>query len=299
MAYGVQPTGYVRKPLSVILAELEAAMTTEFGPGVIQTPQSPLGQLNGLMADLIAELWELAEDVYQSYDPDQAEGSRLDILGRLRLVRRAGDESDSTLRGLITNQSTARINLADLLRAVKNIDGVTYSQVFVNETSENDQNGMPRNTVAVAALGGADDEIADAITQYLIPGISTFGNTEINTFEDGFCRSLRLIRPVQIPTDLVVGIRFSPDRLGCPAPSPAAVEANLLAYLTSPDHRPRNGQDITAYFVRSYLESQFPNTVEVVYVSGFKNGVEVIEGTGVPFEFLEIADVKSIEVVPS
>ena len=54
--YGVQSTGYVRKPLSVILSEIEASMTTEFGPGVIQTSQSPFGQLNGLMADLVAEV---------------------------------------------------------------------------------------------------------------------------------------------------------------------------------------------------------------------------------------------------
>lgn len=63
--FGVVPEGYVRKPISIILAEIEAAMATEFGPGVIQTSQSPLGQLNGLMADLIAEIEERNLDVYR------------------------------------------------------------------------------------------------------------------------------------------------------------------------------------------------------------------------------------------
>ena len=85
--YGVQPTGFVRKPLNVILAEIEAAMITEFGPDAIQTAQSPFGQLNGLFADLANELWERAEDIYLSHDPDQAEGNRLDTIGRVRQIK--------------------------------------------------------------------------------------------------------------------------------------------------------------------------------------------------------------------
>lgn len=73
--YGVTSSGYVRKPLATILAELEAAMRTQFGAGVIQTAVSPLGQLNGLVADLLAEVDERNLDLYQSYDPDQAEGT--------------------------------------------------------------------------------------------------------------------------------------------------------------------------------------------------------------------------------
>ena len=82
--YGVQSEGFVRKPLSIVLAEIESALITEFGPGFVQTPQTPMGQINGIFAEAVAKLWEHAEDIYQSYDPDQAEGTRLDTLGRLR-----------------------------------------------------------------------------------------------------------------------------------------------------------------------------------------------------------------------
>lgn len=51
--YGVVTTGFSRKPLTVIIAELEAANIIFFGPGLIQTSQSPMGQLNGLRADAI------------------------------------------------------------------------------------------------------------------------------------------------------------------------------------------------------------------------------------------------------
>jgi hypothetical protein len=42
--YGVLPTGYARKPLAVILAEIEQRMIDLFGPNVVQTAQSPLGR---------------------------------------------------------------------------------------------------------------------------------------------------------------------------------------------------------------------------------------------------------------
>jgi len=43
MAYGVTPTGFSRKRLPEILADLEAANLAVFGPGVIQTAASAAG----------------------------------------------------------------------------------------------------------------------------------------------------------------------------------------------------------------------------------------------------------------
>lgn len=296
MSYGITPTGYVRKPLAVILAELEASLVTEFGPGVIQTAQSPLGQLNGLMADHIAELWELGEDLYQSIDPDQAEGARLDVLARLRLLERASADTDESFRRAITNQSTARINLADLLRGVRGVPDVTYSRVFVNETSADDGNGMPPNTVAVAALGGDDALLAEAMNLYVIPGVSTFGNQALTVIEEGYCRTLRIIRPVEIATQVTVVVRTMPDALGCPPPSSNAIRAALLSYLNNSTTRPGNGQAITPHYVRTYLEGLFPN-VEVLEVTGLKGGVPETEPGGIFYAFTEIAKVELVTVV--
>jgi hypothetical protein len=73
--YGITAEGYSRKPLTTILAEVEAFLITEFGTGLIQTSQSPMGQINGVFAEGASKFWELGEDIYQSLDPDQAEGS--------------------------------------------------------------------------------------------------------------------------------------------------------------------------------------------------------------------------------
>lgn len=265
MTYGVVPEGFVRKPLEQILAEVQASLITEFGPDVIQTPQSPLGQLNGLFANLTAQLWEVAQDVYQSYDPDQAEGTRLDVLAKMRLLARAAGESDEEFRRAITNAGRARNDIQDLARAIVAVPGVTYVRVYLNESNEIDENGLPPGSVAVSVLGGDDEAIATEMRRYIVPGITTVGNVYVSTEIDGFCRSFALLRPILIPVSIDVTVRMRKDALGCPPPSTTAIRDGLVLELTSGIRRLLNGDDVDTYRVRSIIESAYPN-VEVVSV---------------------------------
>jgi uncharacterized phage protein gp47/JayE len=292
MTYGVQPTGFVRKPLSVILAEMEAQMVTVFGPGVIQSPQSPLGQLNGLLADQVAQLWELAEDVYQSYDPDQAEATRLETLARLRLITRSGD-SDVDMRQALTNSGTARIDLQDITRAVRNVAGVEYAKVFVNDGSEIDDNGIPSHSVSVAVIGGEDDEIGAAIRANITPGVNTYGNHRIETTVDGYCRSFSIVRPIPVDVTLNVNIRVMLDNKGCPPPSVTAILNTLLEGWAAANE---NGKDVTAFNVRSIIEGAFSN-VEVVSIEASRDDLEAQPSVDIAFiEISNLAEV-SVEVV--
>lgn len=258
MPYGVIPSGFELKRLPEILAEIEAANVATFGPGVVQAAATPLGQLNGLHADLAATLWELALAVYQANDPDQAEGVNLDRIGKLRLLARATGESDIDFRQAITNAGRARIDLNDLAQALSAISGVTYVQTFVNETDATDADGIPRQHVAVAILGGDDEEIAQTIRAYVVPGIGTYGNTTVETTIEGFCRSIKIIRPAEVAVEIEVDVIARPDRNGCPPPSALAIASGLFDSLTGAT-RPRNGQDVTEYLIRQAIESRYPN----------------------------------------
>ncbi len=269
--YGVVTTGFSRKPLTVILAEIEQANIATFGPGVIQTAQSPMGQLNGLRADILSAAWEMFEDVYQSYDPDQAEGSRLDILARLRLISRTTDEQDSSLRLAITNTGAPNTRDADFYRAVINVDGVTYAKIYSNDTGETDVNGLPAHSVSVVAIGGDNDAIALAARQYIVPGISSYGNTLVSTEVDGFCRSSSIMRPQDIPIFLALTVQKRNGEGGCPPPSNAAIAQTLFAGLTGAN-RPDNGEDITLHMIRTIISCVYPN-VEVTNVTGGRVGV--------------------------
>lgn len=286
MSYGIQPTGYVRKPISVILAELEAAMVTEFGPGVIQTPQSPLGQLNGLMADLLAEVDERNLDLYQSYDPDQAEGVRLDTLARIRLATR-GTLADEQYRRAITNAGQGRIDIQDLAQAISGIAGVTYARVFVNDTGETDNPELEQGVVAVAVIGGDDEAVAEAVRRHIAPGVSTFGNTRITTTKDGFCRSISIIRPVEVPVELTIQVRTRRDRSNCPPPSNEAIAQTLQTAWAA---NRENGMDISAFNLRSIVEGTYSN-VELVSFTASRPDLTGLPGMTIPITFTEVADI--------
>ena len=288
--YGVLPSGFSRKPLTQILAEIEAALITEFGPGVIQTPQSPLGQVNGIFAEGASKVWELSEDVYQSLDPDQADGVRLDILGRIRRISRGARQDDQSFRQAITNAGQARIDLQDISRAVAALEGVTYSQVWVNDTGVLDENLMPPGSICIAVLGGDDAEIAAVIRQYIAPGVNMFGSTAVESLVDGYCRTFRILRPIQVPVTLEVTVSTFRDGLGCPPPSGTAIKAALLAGLFL-----LNGDDVTPYRVRSVIETAF-STVEVLSINGERDGIAQSDNQDVVIGFIEIATLAASDV---
>lgn len=85
---GITPAGFVIKTLLEILAEWESKISDGLSPNMDQTPQSPIGQWNGVGVGSVSELWELAQAAYNGTDPDNAEGQQLDaicaITGTLR-----------------------------------------------------------------------------------------------------------------------------------------------------------------------------------------------------------------------
>lgn len=81
--YGLTPTGFVRKPLEVILADIEARQRATIAEDIDQSPESVLGQNNGILAREISLGWEALEDVYNSFDPDSAEDTSLVNLSKL------------------------------------------------------------------------------------------------------------------------------------------------------------------------------------------------------------------------
>lgn len=285
--YGVQPTGFVRKPLGVLLAEIEAALITEFGPSVIQTPQSPLGQVNGIFSDRVNAVWELAEDLYSSLDPDQAEGNRLDILGRIRLLRRAAGERDEAYRRAITNEGQARIDLQDVSRAIAELDGVTYSKVWTRD--DTDDIPVPAN-LCIAVTGGEDAAIAETIRSYVVPGTTLYGNTSIESMVDGYCRSFRILRPIMVPVGLEITVRTFRDALGCPPPSTTAIKAVLLEELLLV-----NGENVSFFKVRQIIESSFSN-VEVLTINGERDGSQQGINQDVVVGFIERASLSLADI---
>jgi hypothetical protein len=87
--YGVTDTGFIVKPLEVILEELAAAQRATIDPNWNTEADSLAGQYNGIFADQIAQAWEALEAEYYALSRD-ADGNALDIIGALTGTARRG-----------------------------------------------------------------------------------------------------------------------------------------------------------------------------------------------------------------
>ncbi len=76
--YGVTTNGFSRKRLAEIKTDLEANLALAFGVPVSTSPNSVIGQLVGVAAASIDELWQAAEDTYNAMYPNTAAGTSLD-----------------------------------------------------------------------------------------------------------------------------------------------------------------------------------------------------------------------------
>lgn len=78
--YGLTAEGFVPKTVEVIRAEINTSLQNAFGSSIDLSDSSLLGQLVGIVSEREAIVWELAEDLSASMDPDAATGTLLEAL---------------------------------------------------------------------------------------------------------------------------------------------------------------------------------------------------------------------------
>ncbi len=101
MSFGVTTTGFIKKALTDIKSEIEAAQRDALGPTLNLLATSIFGQINGIFADKLRELWDVAEAVYRAFYPSSASGEALDeIAGLTDVVRLEATNSTVTLEQL-------------------------------------------------------------------------------------------------------------------------------------------------------------------------------------------------------
>lgn len=108
MAY-VGQAGLQRKTLQEVRAEIEQALKTVFGVSFETSVDSPNGLLISQMALSIANLWELAQEVYISRDPAQAQGVALDWAAALSGLSRKVAAACRVQAMLYTDKASATI----------------------------------------------------------------------------------------------------------------------------------------------------------------------------------------------
>jgi uncharacterized phage protein gp47/JayE len=102
MTFGLTATGFERKRLADIEAEVITAIEAAYGP-INQNDDSLIRQLIGIMSERFATIWELAEAVYFAVYPSSAEGVQLDNVAELSgITRIAAAKSTAVIAALGT-----------------------------------------------------------------------------------------------------------------------------------------------------------------------------------------------------
>lgn len=94
----ITDAGFVRTSPDDVKTALEASWRSIFGADIDLDPESPDGQLIGVLSESLGDLHQLAEDVYNGVTPAGASGAMLSrLMGINGLQRNAGDYSTVTL----------------------------------------------------------------------------------------------------------------------------------------------------------------------------------------------------------
>lgn len=159
--YGLTDAGFVLKPLDVILAEVEAEMKAApaIGAEINVSATSVLGQFNGVLAPVAAELWEVAQAIYHSQDVDRNTGDAQDSVAAITgTIREAATKS----RVSCTVNLNAGANIA-IGAAQASVDGNSNAR-FTNTTVMANPGGSAANFTVVFEATVTGPVVANAGT---------------------------------------------------------------------------------------------------------------------------------------
>jgi len=255
MPYGVTPTGFVIKPLDVIKSEIEAEQLAAISPALNVTANSVFGQLNGIFADKLRDVWELIEAAYNAFAPDSATGAALDNVSAITGVTRLPATASRCIAVNVTLAATTTLPAG----SVANVSGDPNTR-FASVAAVTNGLGVPavvsvdflcEQTGPVQALTGTLNTITQPVAGWSV---------------------------VSNPTDAVLGRDVETDaalRARREADLSAPGGANLDAIVT--DVRQVDGvtevvgfQNVTDFFD---LQARPPHSVDIIVAGGAGNDI--------------------------
>jgi len=140
--FGISETGFNRKRLDELLSELNGAMQAIFGLNFNISPESPDGQINGVISESNANLWEIANEAYDAFNPSAATGITLSNLVQMNGITRlaaTNSRASLTITGTanITIPSGSQVSTSDtgsvfITESELVLDGAGNGVVFAN-----------------------------------------------------------------------------------------------------------------------------------------------------------------------
>ena len=124
---GVTEQGFTVKSAAEITADLDAKFVGTFGSQFDTSAESPDGQLIGVVAKLLEDVWQQAEGAYNAYSPSNAYGVGLDKVAEINGITRITNLPTSVA---ITFSGTAG-TVVPAGYIIKTVDGLEFATVAV------------------------------------------------------------------------------------------------------------------------------------------------------------------------
>lgn len=142
-------------------------------------------------------------------------------------------ETDESLRlrQSISTANPSQTVIESTRGAIASVLGVTRYEVYENDTSITDKNGIPSHSISAVVEGGTDEDIANAIYLRKGPGCGTHGSTTFTILN-----SARVPIPIKFyrPTQVEVAVEVTVKKLyGYTLDVEQEIVANIKSYLQS------------------------------------------------------------------
>lgn len=139
---GLNGNGFEIKRQPEIATEIETDQKSAFGSDLALDPSSPDAQFNGLMSDVLANIWELGLSIYSGLDPRTANGIMLDRI--------------SAISGIARQQATPSLAVVALTGTVGTI--IPAGTLFSSDEIPNVKFSLD-NEVVLDVVGQATGEV--------------------------------------------------------------------------------------------------------------------------------------------
>lgn len=180
--FGVTPEGFNRKRLDQLLIELNDEVKSIFGENFNVSPESPDGQINGVISESNANLWEIANDSYNAYNPSAATGVSLSNLVQLNGITRLEAVSSRT-QITLSGSSNTTIPLGSLVSTSDTGDQFATEQSVVLDGGGNGVVFVSSVEVGpITALAGTITSIDTPISGW--DTCTNLANADIGTNEE-------------------------------------------------------------------------------------------------------------------
>lgn len=174
---GLTIDGFDKKTLDEALADLNAAIQAAFA-AANTSPESVFGQINGIISEIIGDLWDLAELTYQSQYPATAIGVALDNIAELNSLTRL--EATSSIVEAIVEGSEGTVVPLSTQFSQTGTDEVFESLLATTITKTN----LLQTAISVNTIAGAPHTIDITFESTTDNYSSAFTSSELDILND-------------------------------------------------------------------------------------------------------------------